>query len=30
MKFFENLKNAFSYKTAEEHKLKELRRYDYR
>ena len=30
MKFFENLKNAFSYKAAEQHKLKELRRYDYR
>lgn len=30
MKFFENLKNAFSYREAEKSKMKELRRYDYR
>lgn len=30
MKFFENLKNAFSYKEAEQSKMRDLRRYDYR
>lgn len=30
MKFFENLKNAFSYKEAEKSKMRDLRRYDYR